>query len=135
MKVIDKVFIEKTYREEDYDRRDFDRIKDVFREHGITNDHATILCSEMLYKYIENMMLDHVRSPLENKDGYQDVTEGRNVFMKNGITWYLYLHILGYTIININRQFKDRFSFFMGPHVNRFVFQLFNTFIIGIKEW
>ena len=91
MRVVDKVFIEKTYRKEDYDRRDFDHIKDVFREHGITNDHGTILCSKMLYKYIENMMLDHVRSPLENKDGYQDVTEGRNVFMKNGITWYLKL--------------------------------------------
>ena len=56
-------------------------------------------------------------------------------FRGRGIIWYLYLHIQGRTIININRQSKDRFSIFLGANVNRFVFQLFDTVIIKIKEW
>ena len=95
MKVIDKVFIETTYREWNYDLHDFDQLKEYFREQGLTSLTGTIICGENMYKVIENVTLDYIncykgtKGYKKSTDGYQDVSKGRNVLMKNGLTWYL----------------------------------------------
>ena len=89
MKVIDKVFIDQPYRRENFDIHDFDQLKEEFRAAGITSAHATIICDGNLYSQIENVMLDHCFGLQDDSDDYQDVSKGRNVIRKNGLTWLL----------------------------------------------
>lgn len=62
-----------------------DEIKDRMRSKGYTTLESTIMCGNRAYIRMENAMLNYIKAYT-----HKTPTDADHVFMKNGLTHYLY---------------------------------------------